>query len=349
VEVKKITLTDTVPTGALKNLSHTPPAEPQVSSNGSGTSSALPKLVPLDSSGGSKSPVATATSFKNAETTHDAEDALFNNIPYSGKLPFTMPNNPIPNTSQSVTYSTRAIDNVSDIMDALNISASMSIKYGTIHGNGNASFVNENKVLDSQLNYVVSVQVNNNTYQTSVDEMEFQPIDNIPATQFSEVYGDSFISGFVEGGVFSAIISIDVHDKSKLRHVKQAVDVALAVGPSPVSVGGGESFDKQHQELLQDTEISISVNWTGGGEIKNPDVPWTVSSVVAVANAFPSMVAHCSAKTAAILSRYTSLRTFQAWKYKMMIEDPKEPLWGEQNLILNYAPVRVPLVCTGYN
>jgi hypothetical protein len=214
----------------------------------------------------------------------------------------------------------------------------MSIKYGTIHGNGNASFVNENKVLDSQLNYVVSVQVNNNT-QTRIDEMEFQPIDHVPADKFTEVFGDCFISGFVEGGIFSAIISVDVHDRSKLRHVKQAIDVALAVGPSPVSVGGGEYFDKQHQELLQDTEISISVNWVGGGEVKNPEVPWTVSSVVAVANAFPSMVAHCSAKTAAMLSRYTSLRSFQDWRYKKLAENPNEPLWGDKNLVLNYAPV----------
>lgn len=54
----------------------------------------------------------------------------------SGEAPFEIPAGPTPNTSQSVTYSTRAIENVSDIMDALNISTSMSIKYGTIHGNG---------------------------------------------------------------------------------------------------------------------------------------------------------------------------------------------------------------------
>lgn len=111
----------------------------------------------------------------------------------------------------------------------------------------------------------------------------------------------------MEGGEFNAIISVDVHDKSKLRKVKQAIDVELAVGPSPVTVGASESFDKQHAELMQDTEITISVNWCGGGEIKRPEVPWTVSSVIAVANAFPSMVARCSSKTSAILTRYVSL------------------------------------------
>jgi len=68
---------------------------------------------------------------------------------------FSLPNSPISKGSQSVTYSTRAIQNVSEIMDALNISTAMSIKYGTIQGNGSASYVNENKILDSQLNYVI--------------------------------------------------------------------------------------------------------------------------------------------------------------------------------------------------
>lgn len=79
-------------------------------------------------------------------------------------------------------------------MDALNISTAMSIKYGTIHGNGSASFVNENKVLDSQLNYIVSVKVNN-IGPIEPEDMEFQPIERLPPEKFTEVYGDAFISG----------------------------------------------------------------------------------------------------------------------------------------------------------
>ena len=144
--------------------------------------------------------------------------------------------------------------------------------------------------------------------------------------------------GIVEGGQFSAVISVDVHDKSKLRSVKQGIDVALAVGPAPVTVGAQEAVDKEHRELLQDTEITISVNWSGGGEIKRPDVPWSLSSVVQVANAFPSMIARCSAKTSAVLTKYTSLRSFQSWRYQMGQKDPK---WLEKELILNYTPCQL--------
>ncbi|KAF2116088.1 hypothetical protein BDV96DRAFT_598853 [Lophiotrema nucula] len=268
---------------------------------------------------------------------------------------FQIPTGPIPTTSQSVTYSTRAIENVSDIMDALNISTSMSIKYGTIHGNGNASFVNETKVLDSELNYIVSVIVNNDA-QARTEDMVFQDIPGLPLDRFTEVYGDSFISGFTEGGEFNAVISIKLTDKSKHRAVKQAVDVQLAVGPPTLEIGASESIDKEHAEALKNTEISISVNWVGGGQIKKPNVPWTIKSVVAVANAFPSMVARSSARTQAILTRYTSLRSFQAWKWNRLLEakrawesDPKNQKGGENNkdgkekyeepvIVLNYVP-----------
>ncbi|KAF2728045.1 hypothetical protein EJ04DRAFT_119859 [Polyplosphaeria fusca] len=275
--------------------------------------------------------------------------------PVSDELAFQIPDGPIPTTSQSVTYSTRAIENVSDIMDALNISTSMSIKYGTIHGNGNSSFVNENKVLDSELNYVVSVIVNNDAQAVSTD-MVFQDIPGLPLDRFTEVYGDSFISGFTEGGEFNAVISIKLNDKSKHRAVKQAVDIQLAVGPPTLEIGASEAFSKEHDEALRNTEISISVNWIGGGEVKKPNVPWTIKSVVAVANAFPSMVARSSARTQAILTRFTSLRSFQAWKWGRLLEekraweaDPKNQAGAENNkdgkqkyeepvIILNYVP-----------
>lgn len=40
------------------------------------------------------------------------------------------------NQNQIVTYSSRMVDNIADIVDALNISTSNCIKYGTIKGSG---------------------------------------------------------------------------------------------------------------------------------------------------------------------------------------------------------------------
>ncbi|KAF2659983.1 hypothetical protein K491DRAFT_712271 [Lophiostoma macrostomum CBS 122681] len=330
-----------------------PPTTPQIVSN-AGPQGDIPAVaingVPTNArDAGAFSPPPSP------KTTADMGAAMDVVSESSDDLPFEIASGPAPITSQSVTYSTRAIENVSDIMDALNISTSMSIKYGTIHGNGNASFVNETKVLDSELNYVVSVIVNNDA-RAAIDETEFQDIPGLPLDRFTEVYGDSFISGFTEGGEFNAVISIKLTDKTKHKAVKQAVDVQLAVGPPTLEIGAKESMEKEHNDALKNTEISISVNWVGGGEIKKPKVPWTIKSVVAVANAFPSMVARSSARTQAILTRYTSLRSFQSWKWSRLLEeqrvwesDARNQKGGQFNkdgthryeepvIILNYVP-----------
>jgi hypothetical protein len=129
----------------------------------------------------------------NAQKAKQDEATLLNSAA-GAALPFFLPKEYEHNSSQSVTYSARSIDNMSDIMDALNISASASIKYGTIHGNASAGFVNENKVLNSELSYVVTVTVNNNTHAEPAT-MVFQAIEDLPAEDFTDVYGDAFMSG----------------------------------------------------------------------------------------------------------------------------------------------------------
>ncbi len=95
---------------------------------------------------------------------------------------------PHKNVVQIVTYSSRMVDNVSDIVEALNISSSASIKYGTIKGAGSASIVNENKVEQSDLNYIVTVKVTNETSPIA-DKMTFNPIPELDNKKFTNVFG----------------------------------------------------------------------------------------------------------------------------------------------------------------
>jgi len=96
---------------------------------------------------------------------------------------------PNKNVVQIVTYSSRMVDNVSDIVEALNISSSASIKYGTIKGAGSASIVNENKVEQSDLNYIVTVKVTNETSPVA-DKMTFNPIPELENKKFTNVFGN---------------------------------------------------------------------------------------------------------------------------------------------------------------
>ena len=96
---------------------------------------------------------------------------------------------PHKNTVQIVTYSSRMVNDVSEIMEALNISTSASIKYGTIKGAGSASIVNENKVTQSDLNYIVTVKVTNETSPLQ-DKMTFNPIPELDNAKFTDVFGN---------------------------------------------------------------------------------------------------------------------------------------------------------------
>jgi len=66
-----------------------------------------------------------------------------------------------------VSYSSRFVEKLSEVLDSMNISYSSSIKKGTVEISGNSSAVNEDKFKSSDLNAVVSVNVGN--FQIKVD------------------------------------------------------------------------------------------------------------------------------------------------------------------------------------
>lgn len=111
-------------------------------------------------------------------------------------------------------------------------------------------------------------------------------------SQFTEVYGDSFISGFLEGGEFNALVSVKLKDKSKIRDFGGGLSVDLAF--TGLSVTGSAEGKKVTGESSTDTETTISVSWSGGGDIKPDDIhDWDMKSLKRVAMEFPDLVARC--------------------------------------------------------
>lgn len=59
---------------------------------------------------------------------------------------------------KTVSYSSRVVQKLSDIVETLNISFGAAIKKGTVEVSGNSSTVDENKIKESDLNVIVSVK-----------------------------------------------------------------------------------------------------------------------------------------------------------------------------------------------
>ncbi|KAJ7688056.1 hypothetical protein B0H17DRAFT_938797 [Mycena rosella] len=213
-------------------------------------------------------------------------------------------------TSQFVAWTAKFVDRISEVTDSMNISGSLEIKCDAIGGGGgaSASFIDSNKFKESDLNYFIQVKVTNEQL-VAHDVTEFCPIENVSTADFTHIYGDSFISGFIEGGEFNALVSIKLKDRSKAKEISGQLKIELDL--KAVNVKGTAKGGKKDLESSYKGETTISVSWTGGGDIKDETVTdWTLANLKAVAMEFREKIMSCPMRTNAILTKYTSLKSF---------------------------------------
>ncbi|KAF3008205.1 hypothetical protein E8E14_008744 [Neopestalotiopsis sp. 37M] len=208
--------------------------------------------------------------------------------------------------SQTVTWSTKFVDSLSEVTNSMNIS---------VGGKGAGSFIDSNKFKESDLSFHLQVKVINQVLEGE-EVTEFNPIKDLPAGEFTDVFGDSFISGFVTGGEFNALVCFKVKDKSKLRDIKASAEINFDKVPG-LSVNAKGEVNMAEADTSAVAETNVSVSWSGGGEIKDPSIKeWGVKELKAAAIEFPDKVAKFPQRTHAILTKYTTLRSYQVAKNK---------------------------------
>ncbi|KAI0340777.1 hypothetical protein BDW22DRAFT_1359593 [Trametopsis cervina] len=220
------------------------------------------------------------------------------------------------NIAQEVSWTAKFVDRLSEVTDSLNIGGSLQIKCDAIGGGGNASasFVDTNKFKESDINYLIQVRVTNQRL-VCPDLTEFDLIENLPESEFSRVYGDTFISGFTYGGEFNALVSIKLADHTTAKDIRGKLQIDMNMKAAEIS-GSGEGAKTNALSKI-DAETTIAVSWRGGGDIKSKDVTdWTLDTLKQVAIAFPERIMACPLRTNAILTKYTSLKSFYSKKIK---------------------------------
>ncbi|KAK4496664.1 hypothetical protein PRZ48_012646 [Zasmidium cellare] len=216
-----------------------------------------------------------------------------------------------------MSYSARLVEKLSDVVEGLNLSYCSSIKKGTVEVSGSTTTVNENAFKSSDLNAVISVKVTNQTLVIEQDA-SFLPIEHIPvgSNLFNETYGDSYISGFIEGGELTGIISIKVVNRSNVEKSVSKIRSALGSSKNTTQVVYSSADSEWADNLassLTGIETTVSVAWMGGGQIKPPTTSWDLESVLAAAAAFPANVAQSPQRTWAMLTKYKANRSFVQW------------------------------------
>ncbi|KAF9768134.1 hypothetical protein IL306_014594 [Fusarium sp. DS 682] len=224
--------------------------------------------------------------------------------------------------AQSVTYKTSIIKKKTDITDKMSISGTFNIKYDQLKVQGKDSkFVNMNNIIESDVSIMVSVKAVN---QTICDHSltKFQPISGIRDTspqRLVEIYGDSFISGWQEGGEFLAVISIKAENREDAQKIEAEAKIAFSSNKNSrpendktgLNLDINAKFDKLKDNLTSENEVSISVTWTGDGQrLKDPEKDWDFDTMKSVALRFPDLCAQMPMRTHALLTKYTTLRSF---------------------------------------
>ncbi|VUC29193.1 unnamed protein product [Clonostachys rosea] len=207
--------------------------------------------------------------------------------------------------SQVVTWTAEFIENSSDVLKKLEVSGALSIKMAGLGSlTGKASFVDSSDIKTADINYLIHVKVVN---QRLIGDniTEFTPIPYISEGQFTEIYGDCFVSGFIEGGEFDAIVSITTADTLKKLHIGGGLELSAVI--SGIEVSGKVEGAKDDNSTLKNAKTNIKVTWSGGGDIRDDNIKeWNLQTLKEVAMSFPDAVAACDA----ILTKYTSLRSF---------------------------------------
>jgi hypothetical protein len=110
---------------------------------------------------------------------------------------------------------------------------------------GHASFVDSTEMKKADVNYFIHVRVTNQRLVAD-NVTEFCPIDHIDPGQFTEIYGDCFISGFIEGGEFDAVISVTTADTIKKWNLNGGLELEAKISGIDVAgkVEGGKTDDK---------------------------------------------------------------------------------------------------------
>ena len=128
------------------------------------------------------------------------------------------------------------------------------------------------------------------------DLTEFCPIPGVNPVDFTRVYGDSFVSGFIEGGEFNALVSIKLKDRSMAKDISGQLKVEMNFTAASVEGEAKAGVKKESKNI--EGETTISVAWIGGGDIKDAKVTdWTLETLKAVALEFPEHVMACPMRT----------------------------------------------------
>ncbi|KAF5253555.1 hypothetical protein FANTH_1626 [Fusarium anthophilum] len=201
--------------------------------------------------------------------------------------------------SPKITTSSMLFESVSEVADIMDVSPAATITTGRMEVHGHMNAFNSAEIDDADISLMASVRVMSEI--TSLKgSARFLPIDGMEAgsLRFNETFGDSYISGFITGGLFISIISFIASDPDRKDKLIEAVKKGLTEPAMNL------------ENVCKEFAIASVIQ---GVEVPDMNRAADVAFILRIASQFPALVAQDPQRTWAILTKYKANRSFNEW------------------------------------
>ncbi|KAF7289399.1 hypothetical protein HMN09_01333200 [Mycena chlorophos] len=204
--------------------------------------------------------------------------------------------------NQQVHSTAKFISRYTELLEALGISGPAYIKNISAEG-PYSKFLDLKSFREHHIHYLIRVLATRQEAAPPNAELtELDIIPNLSDEERNSIYGDSFISGFNEGGELTALISIKLDDPSDADVVttKRKIEEQMKL------VLGTASKLEDDQPIGGETKLTVLKRCGGVPDAR----AWTLAALGNEVMGFPQRAFEHPVRLSPILSKYTTLKSY---------------------------------------
>ncbi|KAF2137031.1 uncharacterized protein K452DRAFT_302311 [Aplosporella prunicola CBS 121167] len=208
-------------------------------------------------------------------------------------------------------YTSRFVHELREIAADLNITGAAAIRSGSIRHPLYPPFVDLDQFQAADANYFVHVK---STKPSTPPKGPFVFVNHIRVDDknFVRVYGDCFISGFLEGTEYKMLVSVTSLSNDKRDAVRAAA--RLVIGKQTVKDEEDENTRAAWQILSEHATVSIRGNWSDNEHTYSPQGQFTQNDILLKTAMRPPAATGPPRRLYAILTKYETLDSFHFHK-----------------------------------
>ena len=206
--------------------------------------------------------------------------------------------------SQEVHFSLEHATTFSQFQSAFTFSEEASLTYGMFHGDGAYNFAQSHKYNSFTHYLIVRVDVLNQF--KSIQDPRLNEKTDGPALlaagdgpRFLEEFGDHFVSGIRQGGVYIAVLSFSSETEADFK--SESANIQLGVTGF---VDSETKFTSSLQSFKGSTNLKVT-SFQNGGTDSTPAI--SIDDIIKKAVGFPNEVRNTAQSTSVVLESYRSL------------------------------------------